>query len=119
VASILFIAAIRYREKAESCTNVATPHLNTGNRDYGRGSLSGAVGNVTVSFNIGDGGDDGSIPGAPKRFEYEGPSLTKKFHESPQILTLQSRFRFMCNVLHPKIIRLRQNVFIYFVNISK
>jgi hypothetical protein len=63
----------------------------------------------------------GLFQGIPKCFEYEGPYLTKKKknHESPpsQILTLRSRFRFMCNVLHPKIIRLHQNI--YFVSISK
>jgi hypothetical protein len=64
----LFIAAIRYREKAESCTSVTTPHINTRNRDYGPGSFLGAIGNVTVPFNGGDGGDYGSIPGDPKMF---------------------------------------------------
>jgi len=76
VASILFIAAIRYRKKAESSTNVATPQLNAGTRDYGRGLLSEAISNVAVSFNGGGGADNGSIPRAPKRFEYEGPLLT-------------------------------------------
>jgi len=56
--------------------NVATPQLNADTRDYGRESLSGAIGNVTVSLGGGDGGDDGSIPGAPKCFEYEGPLST-------------------------------------------
>lgn len=30
-----------------------------------------------MSFNGRGGGADGSIPGAPKRFEYEGPLLNK------------------------------------------
>jgi hypothetical protein len=56
--------------------NVATPQVNAGTRDYGRGSLSGATGIVTVSFKGGNGGADGSIAEAPKCFEYEGPLLT-------------------------------------------
>jgi len=35
-----------------------------------------------VSFNGGGGGADGSIPGAPKRFEYEGPLLNKILKKS-------------------------------------
>jgi hypothetical protein len=121
VASILFIiAAIRYRKKAESCTKVATPQLNAGTRDYGRGSLSGAIGNVTMSFNGGGEGEDGSISGAPKCFEHEGPLLArKKNFATPHILTHQSYFQFMCHVIYPKIILFPQDVFIYFVCILK
>lgn len=62
---------------------MATPQLNAGTRDYGRGSLSGAIGNVTVSLSGGGGGADGSIPGAPKSFEYEGPLSAKKKKSRP------------------------------------
>jgi hypothetical protein len=73
-----------------------------------------------MSFNGVGGGEDGSIPGASKLFEYEGPSRTKKKKIlTTHILTLQSCFQFMCNVLHPKIIRFPQTVFIYFVSILK
>ena len=66
---------------------MATPQLNAGTRDYGRGSLSRAISNVTMSFNGGGGGEDGSISGAPKCFEYEGPLLArkKKFRDPPHI----------------------------------